>query len=196
MPRLLPSIWSNRNAWCTLPQFCLDCFLPFDPIGMPDVLWHGLRFWITLKVACNLRGEINIDNYSFSIEWFSRINIITGNFIYPLWLFYISQCIRVKVFRFPSTYICVHICARYMVYKLNIHIIWIFNINCYLSTWCWFAFTIFEVSFLYFSGCYFGVLSFVTILLPLLFWFGRLWVGISTLYGTLTTGLCDFVTIL
>jgi hypothetical protein len=46
-----------------------------------------------------------------------------------LWLFYISQSIRVKVFPCPSTSIDVHICARYMVYLLNIHIVWIFNIQ-------------------------------------------------------------------
>jgi hypothetical protein len=134
--------WSHRknvlrstyNRWEYLSffervQFYLDCFLPFDLAGVLDAFCHELIYWIRLKANYNIRAKINIDNCSLSIEWFSRINLIGGNFIYPLWLFYISLNIRVKVFWCPSTYICVHICARYMVYLLNIHIVWIFNIQ-------------------------------------------------------------------
>jgi hypothetical protein len=77
---------SRYNRWEYLlfferAQFYLDCFLPFDPVGALDALCHGLRFWIRLKITCNFRGEINVDNCSYSIKWFSRINIIGGNFI-------------------------------------------------------------------------------------------------------------------
>ena len=151
-------------------QFYLNCFLAFDPIGVLDAICHGLWFLIRLKVTCNLGGKNNVDNCSLSVEWFSRINRVGGNFVYPLWLFYISQSIGAKVFWCPSIYICAYICPRNMVYLLNIYIIWIFlyPIWC-LSTWCWFAFTVLELVFLGFSGG----LSFVTVILPLLFWSGR-----------------------
>jgi hypothetical protein len=75
-----------------------------------DAHYHGLIFWIRLKVICNLREEINVNNRSLSVEWFSRVGIVDGNFIYPLWLFLISQQIRVKVFQYPHLYFCAQLC--------------------------------------------------------------------------------------
>ena len=73
------------------------------------------------------------------IIWFSRIHIHSGDFIITFWLFVISHNSWVKVFRCPSTKICVHTRAGSWMcptsFRCPSTLGWI-------STWSWPAFTV------------------------------------------------------
>ena len=63
--------------------FYLDCFLPLVLVRVLFALCLGLGMWNIFEDFDNSYGEICVDNYSLSIIWFSRFEIIDGNFMDP-----------------------------------------------------------------------------------------------------------------
>ena len=61
--------------------------------------------WSFRRLFCNCSWEIYVENYRLTVVRFSRIYIVCGNFIYPCWLFVISQYDWVRVFRCPSHWV-------------------------------------------------------------------------------------------
>ena len=106
--RMCRYYWWEYISFCEGGQFRLDCLLPFVLVQALLALSHGFRIWIILKVVGNWCHEICIYNCSHSIIWFSRINIISANSLYPFWLFTIFQYNTVKVFQCLIIRIWVH----------------------------------------------------------------------------------------
>ncbi len=64
-------------------------------------LYHAFWIWIILDDTCNWWCKVYVENCSLTVEWFSRLNIVYGNFIYPSWPLNISQYDRVGAFQCP-----------------------------------------------------------------------------------------------